>query len=431
MLTKRKKMKNIYFILSISGLLFATNAWSQARMVFQNNPYVVIDNGAYLVLDNANTNAITNPAQGNIVSEDEFDFLKWNITNQTGTYVIPFTTASDVKIPLTVNISGAGNGGANPNFLFSTYGGLGGGPWISDLNKPSDVLHTVDIATGLVENSAFVIDRFWIVDCLGYANRPSATLNIGYDEAEHTQAANTIVESLLGGQRYNSDSNVWGDYLPQGTADVAGNVVNGIPAPAADFYRSWTLVSRDMPLPVEMLSFTANCDNGTTRVLWSTATETNNDYFMIERSSDGFNWEFLGEVEGAGNSSVEQHYEFVDYAPNSSTTYYRITQFDFNGTYKEYGPVASSCSDFNLEIVSVFNNISTAELGIAVSSSVDENFDLYVTDLSGKVLFGEQNLPIRTGMNQLNVNRGNLSMGIYIIQLVNTNHLLTRKVILN
>lgn len=415
------------------SLFFAFGAWSQARINFQGDPgaYIVIEDGAYLVIGNGNANAITNPENGNIVSEDEFDYVKWNIGTNDGMYTVPFTTGNNDKIPLEVNITSAGSGGSDPGFLFSTYGGLGSDPWDSDVNKPTIVQHTYDIATGSVNNSPFVIDRFWIIDADGYGTKPTATLSIGYADEEHEANDNTITESALGGQRYNSDEDIWGDYLPQGTADIANDVVTGIPAPAADFYRVWTLVSNEMPLPVELTNLAAQCKNGAMQITWATQSEHNNDYFLIERSANGNHWQTLTEVAGSGNSSVEIRYEAYDETPLSSTTYYRITQVDYNGDSRIYGPVAGTCSDYDLDIVSVMNNFDSDQLLMNVSSSINSDFQLYVLDMSGKVLIAEQGVAIRNGMNQVKINKSEMSMGIYIIQLVNDNHLLTRKVAIN
>lgn len=425
--------------MKISGILTiflsfiaVTTAWSQARMVFQNDPYVVINDQAYVVLDNPNANAITNPAQGNIVSEDEFNYVKWNIGGSTGSYVVPFTTANDFKVPVTVNITGAGAGGADPSILFSTYGGLGVGPWDSFTNRPTPVAHTVDIATGSINNSPFVIDRYYIMDAGGYVTKPSATLSIGYADEEHSAVAgNTIVEGQLGAQRYNSDTNEWGDYLPQGTINTAANVVTAIPAPNADFYRAWTLSSLQSPLPIELLSFDATCDNGVVQIAWATASEQNNDYFLIERSLDGLAWEAFREVAGNGNSNNKIEYSVTDYAPLGNTTYYRLTQFDYNGDYRVYPPEVGGCGDFNLEIVSVLGNYNSDALLLNVSSSVNEQFELLVTDMSGKVLIAKQGIAIAEGMNQINISKRDMSMGIYLIKLVNDNHVLTRRVAIN
>lgn len=423
------KLKNL--LLFAFACLLSTTGWSQARVVFDSNPYIVINDGAYFVIGNSNANAITNPNAGNIVSEDEFDYVKWNIGTATGTYVIPFITGNGVKIPLTVNKTTAGSGGTTPGFLFSTYGGLGTPNWDSFINRPTPVLHTVDIETGLVDNSTYVIDRYWIIDAGSYGSKPSATLDIAYSEVEHTIANNTIVEMQLGGQRYNSDANVWGDYLPQGSVNIATNVVSGIPAPAADLYRAWTLSSRDMPLPVELLGFDAVCDQGTSKIKWSTASEANCDYYLVERSTDGVSWEILKQIPGSGHSSSLQEYSIDDYAPIGNTTYYRLSQFDYNGDYKVFPPVASTCGDFVLEITSVSNTFNSSQMQMNVRSSINSDFNLYVMDMSGKVLIAQQGVNIHDGMNRIDINKNEMSMGIYIIQLVNENHALTKRVAIN
>src|SRR6056297_2189894 len=284
-------MRTTHFISLFIALTISISGWSQARIVFQNDPYIVLNDQAYLVIDNNNGNAITNPAQGNIVSEDEFNYVKWNVSNSTGTYNMPLTTANNFKIPVSVNITTAGSGG-NDYFLFSSYGGLGTANWLGSTNLPTGppVLHFVDVATGAAENSAFVIDRFWMIDCMGYTNRPSATLSIRYADEEESAVGNTITEGLLGAQRYNSDTDVWGDYGPTGTINTTTNIVSGIPAPDLHFFETWTLSSSEMPLPIELLSFDARCTDGVMTLKWATASETNNDRFLLERSPDGQNW---------------------------------------------------------------------------------------------------------------------------------------------
>ncbi|MBI4946792.1 MAG: T9SS type A sorting domain-containing protein [Bacteroidetes bacterium] len=94
------------------------------------------------------------------------------------------------------------------------------------------------------------------------------------------------------------------------------------------------------PLPVELMSFTAACSKGTAKLNWSTASETNNDYFSIERSADGITYEAIGKVKGAGNSSMTTKYTFTDNAPPDGTSYYRLKQTDYNGSYT-YSQLAS------------------------------------------------------------------------------------------
>lgn len=88
-------------------------------------------------------------------------------------------------------------------------------------------------------------------------------------------------------------------------------------------------------LPVELLFFNATAQKETVALEWVTVTEINNDYFLIERSDDMDNWYSLAIEEGQGNSSALVHYELIDENPFAGVNYYRMTQFDFDGTHAE------------------------------------------------------------------------------------------------
>ena len=66
---------------------------------------------------------------------------------------------------------------------------------------------------------------------------------------------------------------------------------------------------------------------------WSTASETNNDFFTIERSINGTTWLPIGRVDGAGTTSIEHGYSFEDAKPLNGVSYYRIKQTDYNGAF--------------------------------------------------------------------------------------------------
>lgn len=85
------------------------------------------------------------------------------------------------------------------------------------------------------------------------------------------------------------------------------------------------------PLPVEWLTFEAVKNNRVSDLYWSTASETNNDYFEVQRSVDTENWEKIGIVAGAGNTSYQMDYIFTDVNPYIGINYYRIKQVDFDG----------------------------------------------------------------------------------------------------
>ncbi|MEO5570174.1 MAG: hypothetical protein ABIT08_05690, partial [Bacteroidia bacterium] len=86
------------------------------------------------------------------------------------------------------------------------------------------------------------------------------------------------------------------------------------------------------PLPVKLISFKAVLENNIVNLSWVTASEINNDYFNVERSTDGKSFVSIIKVKGAGSTSVLHQYKATD-APVSGTYYYRLKQTDFNGQF--------------------------------------------------------------------------------------------------
>lgn len=85
------------------------------------------------------------------------------------------------------------------------------------------------------------------------------------------------------------------------------------------------------PLPVELASLTGVNQGDDNIITWVTSSEENNDYFTIERSINGFDWEYVGVVEGSGTTIHSRLYELIDNNPYFPVTYYRLSQTDFDG----------------------------------------------------------------------------------------------------
>ncbi len=102
-------------------------------------------------------------------------------------------------------------------------------------------------------------------------------------------------------------------------------------------------------LPVELLSFQAEADEqgNVTNVMWSTASENNNDFFTIERSGDGTSWKEVLMVPGAGNSQHDIHYYETDRNPLMGLSYYRLKQTDFDGQFKYSHMVSVLFGDYD------------------------------------------------------------------------------------
>lgn len=86
-------------------------------------------------------------------------------------------------------------------------------------------------------------------------------------------------------------------------------------------------------LPIELLEFSGNEYDNDNLLQWSTASERDNDYFALEKSSDGINWIELSKISGAGNSTEQKNYQALDYSVDKIVNYYRLKQVDFNGEF--------------------------------------------------------------------------------------------------
>lgn len=99
-------------------------------------------------------------------------------------------------------------------------------------------------------------------------------------------------------------------------------------------------------LPIELLSFDAECESGATQLHWTTASEHNSDHFEVERSEDILDWQVIGTLTGAGNSQQTIAYSFTDPEHFDTTVYYRFKEIDTDGPFS-YSPVVASttCGD--------------------------------------------------------------------------------------
>ncbi|KYG73011.1 beta strand repeat-containing protein [Roseivirga echinicomitans] len=128
------------------------------------------------------------------------------------------------------------------------------------------------------------------------------------------------------------------DWKNAGTVNPSTNIVS---IDSGDgFGDMYAMDDEQTRLPIVLLSFTAEVKASKVQLQWSTASELDNDYFTIERSSNGIDFEPILYVPGKGTSEEINNYVAVDDSPISERTYYRLKQTDFNGTF-DYSEVIS------------------------------------------------------------------------------------------
>jgi hypothetical protein len=146
-------------------------------------------------------------------------------------------------------------------------------------------------------------------------------------------------------------------------------------------------ITKDFPLPIELLNFYSKCDNNETVIHWSTASEINNNFFSVERSSDGKIFTEIATVAGAENSSSTLNYSYNDNDPLAGKSFYRITQTDYNGESQTFAPVSVNCSgevDFDFTVISLITN---GEIQMSVANTDGNNIHIVLTDIFGRQVY--------------------------------------------
>ena len=171
-------------------------------------------------------------------------------------------------------------------------------------------------------------------------------------------------------------------------------------------------MSTSTPLPVQLLSFETTVDKGHVVVNWTTTTETNNDFFSIERSVDAVNWSLLTNIKGAGTSSSLINYTTLDENSLQGTSYYRLKQTDFDGkfSYSKLNVVTIDASIIELKIYP-----NPTENQITVEGPSFEIRTLSVYDVLGEDVT-EKVLTLEKGEFKTILDFSNLGSGVYLIK---------------
>ncbi len=423
-------MKKLFLILTL--LTITAFSFGQARLVLNNNGFININNSAFLVIDNSAANAITTLGTGGkIISEGEMNRIKWNIgASAAGSYVIPWATSvatSSVKIPLTMAINTAGVGAGN--VIFSTY------ETTTDANTPTP-LGVTNMCAGFpnADGSLKTVDRFWQIDANTYTTKPAVTMTMAYNPAANELAGtNTLVEANLQAQRFNpgaaatttcyTGAGSWQSLL-FGTVNTVAKNVSGIVVTPTDFYKDWTLTDRLSPLPVKLTDFDVACSGTATVISWSTASEINNDYFVVQKSYDAVTFVDIATVQGAGNSNTSNFYSIKDAQSSNGAVYYRLKQVDFDGTIAYNELVSSNCNNANFDVTNYvfYDN----QLSFNVTTTTNENVTVYLYDYRGRIIIDKQML-LQKGLNPVKLSHFNLSTGIYMLSIIGEQHTFATK----
>ncbi|MBB6461250.1 T9SS type A sorting domain-containing protein [Flammeovirga kamogawensis] len=185
-------------------------------------------------------------------------------------------------------------------------------------------------------------------------------------------------------------------------------------------------------LPVELIYLDINLlENNTAQLIWRTATEINNNGFIIETSTDRRTWSELGFIIGSGNSNTIQEYSFIDAQNHQGIRYYRITQIDYDDTRITYGPlkvVFNETDTSSIKKLTIYPNPSHNQ-DIFIYPTGFEEFNIILLNNKGVILQEYSNLN-NNEKTLFQISTQNIPSGIYFIKLISQQDVIIKKVII-
>ncbi|HET6226266.1 MAG TPA: T9SS type A sorting domain-containing protein, partial [Bacteroidia bacterium] len=369
----------------------------QDAMQIDNGRLLTLSDG-YLFLGNNNITLLTtnvNPA-----SASSGSFI---VTDGTGKLRIEAITGSRT-FPV-------GSSGNTTDYTPVIIDNTGGTSDRYDVSVCNNVYQDGNCSGGTIISTKS-IDKTWNIS-ENVAGGSSVDLTLQWNAAQELSSfdrTTSFISHYTGGK--------WVQQQASGNASGSGPYTRTVTNLTGSF-SPFAVGSFNSPLPIELLNFHANLVNSSVVLDWATASETNNDYFLIERSGDGSVFETIAQLDGAGNSIQKLNYVTTDASPLTGISYYRIRQVDFDGNYTlspirniNYSAIGAA---LNPVAFSVYPNPTKSSAQLFFPNiNPNQTFNIAVYDISGKLIYS-----VVTTLNETVSIVGlpdNLTPGAYFIQ---------------
>lgn len=330
---------------------------------------------------------------------------QWALTSTTTTATTSDANVSNSAITL---VTGTIQYVSTPSSIYGSYWPASfstGGKYFQfsvSVNSGKQVLlSSITLDAGRTASGPENFRVQYSMDDFATAGTDAGTFSVG------TSTTSLTTHTLIGLPTSNVSGTItfriWG--YNDGVSSVSGNfrinniIINGVSS----------------TLPVTLTSFTSKQENQAVKLTWSTATETNNSHFNIERTNNGLNFEKIGEVMGRGNSNEPATYLFMDKNAKPGVNYYKLVQVDHDGKTTIYNTVA-------INYVPVLNNffVTSNEDKTIINIGVELNFegkaDLQILDLNGGKI-ADQSYNVVKGLNSFSIAIPSNKKGVHIAYL--------------
>jgi hypothetical protein len=227
----------------------------------------------------------------------------------------------------------------------------------------------------------------------------------------------------------------WDDLSPEGPATNVGGSLYSRSANTISF-SPFAVTDDVVALPITLEKFTANLTNNTVELNWVTASEINNNYFIIERSTNGLDFEEIARIDGAGNSQTRLDYSYTDFQNvDAPIVYYRLIQVDYDGKSETFQIVAVQKNSTQINNNSTVLKASVYPNPVANGGLVNLKFNadveeehvlIVVVDVMGKQHYMKADYVC---CDSYTLNTGGLAAGVYYIVASQNDNLISTKLV--
>jgi hypothetical protein len=436
--------------LSMASTNTSTFAGNISTVGSSSNPLIATVLTGVAELD-GNSNQIIS---GDIARSPLFGRMRINKTGGDVTLAVPINISSDINLTsgilntdatnlLIVNNGATRTGGSDASHVngpirkvgtnaFEFPVGKGGfwrpisitGPGVATdhftaefFNTDPDAIDAVDPAPMDTPIENISDCEFWILDRTNGASNVSVTLSYRPYGANGCSGVTDLANLTIA--RW--DGTTWVNHPSTGVGVPSGSITTNAVVTSFSPFALATFSSTN-PLPIELINFTAIGTDQNVLLNWQTASEINNDYFEIERSTDGENFIPIQQVNGAGNSSQILNYSTIDYSPFIGINYYRLKQTDFDGAFS-YSDV-KQVNFISSDVLRVYPNPAQNEVFVQFNDEVVFD-EITLTDVTGKIILVLNS----KDKSLIKMDISTLSKGIYLLTCKGNGTILSQKIV--
>ncbi|MFH1320318.1 MAG: T9SS type A sorting domain-containing protein [Bacteroidota bacterium] len=313
------------------------------------------------------------------------------------------------KVELTVTQTSATSTDYTGEFINSSAAALG---W----SLPGTIDHVSNLS-------------YWNIEKEAGATVASASVKLYYFSVDQVEDAPNLRVAK-------GNPSAWIDIGGTGTATPSGTITSDINFTTFSYFALANKTGGGNPLPVELLFFDAKLNRVTAPsggtvmdavvdLTWATASETNNDYFTIQKAKNpqgfenpeglGLDWKNVTYVSGAGNTNQTIHYSTVDPDPYYGISYYRLKQTDYDGKFTYSDIVAVNYIIEDKKYIAVYPNPSDGSFYVDVKGKKDDEVLVVVRDMFGKEFYSKVVILSNNGYTLAVDPYQRLSPGVYLV----------------